>query len=190
MAPLVALKKQHSRIAYPKVIKSTTTTFKKQSQNSKDIGFFRKGDHVEVASKEDGFLDSYYEAIVISQPFKKDYIIQYKTLLKDDLSGPLKELVTLSELRPVPPRITANVFSLFDQVDAFDNDGWWVGIITGKIGTKYYVYFDTFGVECEYDESDLRAHQDWVDGQWISSKEQLVYNLEKYFLEKYNNVIV
>ncbi|KAK4369006.1 hypothetical protein RND71_012798 [Anisodus tanguticus] len=178
-------------MAFPKVTKSTTKIFKKKSQTYEDnIGFFDRGDRVEVASKEDGFLDSYYEAIVVYQPFKKDYIIQYKTLLKDNLSGPLKGLVTLSELRPVPPQISANGFILFDQVDAFDNDGWWVGIITGKIGAKYLVYFDTFGVECVYDESELRVHQDWIDGKWISSKDQLVFNLEKYFLEKYDKFIV
>ncbi|KAK4368999.1 hypothetical protein RND71_012791 [Anisodus tanguticus] len=110
MAPLrAALEKQHSRITFPKLTKPTTATFKK-------IGFHR-GDLVEVASKEDGFLGSYFEAIV----------------------------VTLPELRPVPPQIMVSEFNLYDKVDAFDNDGRWVGVITGKIGAKY---FETFGVEC------------------------------------------
>ncbi|XP_060190330.1 protein AGENET DOMAIN (AGD)-CONTAINING P1-like [Lycium barbarum] len=173
MAPLRAeLKKQHSRMAFPKVNTSTTTTFKiKKAQIFEDMVFHR-GDLVEVASKEDGFHGSYFEAIVMCPTLNKNkYIVQYKTLLKDDLSGPLKEVVTIPELRPVPPQIPANGFNFYDQVDAFDNDGWWVGIITGKIGTKYVVYFETFEVECVYDVSDLRVHQDWIDGKWISSKE-------------------
>ncbi|XP_016447090.1 protein AGENET DOMAIN (AGD)-CONTAINING P1-like [Nicotiana tabacum] len=128
------------------------------------MGFCR-GDVVEVASKEDGFVGSYYEAIVVCQPLKKDYIVQYKTLLKDDLSGPLTEFVTVSELRPVPPEIPVSGFSLNDEVDAFDNDGWWVGKITGKIGANYIVYFETSEDECAYTISDLRVHQDWIDGE-------------------------
>ncbi|XP_060188172.1 protein AGENET DOMAIN (AGD)-CONTAINING P1-like [Lycium barbarum] len=134
------------------------------------MGFCR-GDLVEVASKEDGFLGSYYEAIVVCQPLKKDYIVQYKTLLKDDYSGPLTEFVTLNELRPVPPEIPVSEFNLHDQVDAFDNDGWWVGKITGKIGATWFVYFETSEVECGYYIRDLRIHQDWIDGKWICSKE-------------------
>ncbi|KAM3222277.1 hypothetical protein P3L10_021547 [Capsicum annuum] len=74
---------------------------------------FNRGDHVGVASKEDGFL--------------------YKTLVKDDLSGPLEELVSPPELRPIPPEIRVDEFNLCDQVDAFDNDGWWVGMVTAKL---------------------------------------------------------
>ncbi|KAF3661466.1 hypothetical protein T459_20331 [Capsicum annuum] len=133
---------------------------------------FNKGDHVEVASKEDGFLGSYFEAILISYlAINKKYIVQYKTLVKDDLSGPLEEVVSLPELRPVPPEIEVNEFDLCDQVDAFDSDGWWVGMVTAKIGRKYAVYFENFGVECVYHAKDLRVHQDWIDGTWISSKE-------------------
>lgn len=132
---------------------------------------FRRGDVVEVASKEDGFLGSYYEAIVVCQPLKKDYIVQYKTLLKDDHSGPLTEFVTVSELRPVPPEIPVSGFDLNDQVDAYGNDGWWVGRITGKIGSTYFVYFESSEDEYGYGISDLRVHQDWVNGKWVCSKE-------------------
>ncbi|CAN4103240.1 unnamed protein product [Withania somnifera] len=134
---------------------------------------FHRGDLVEVSSKEDGFVGSYYEAIVVCQPLKKDYIVQYKTLLKDDHSGdPLMEFVSLSELRPVPPEIPVIEFKLHDQVDAFGNDGWWFGKISGKIGATYFVYFEYSGDECGYALSGLRVHQDWIDGKWICSKEK------------------
>ncbi|CAK9183940.1 unnamed protein product [Ilex paraguariensis] len=101
---------------------------------------FRRGDRVEVASKEEGFNGSYYAATVISELLKKEYIVQYKTLLKDDLSGPLREIVSVDEFRPAPPEIPATGLGLYDKVDAFDNDGWWVGKITGKIGNEFFVY--------------------------------------------------
>ncbi|PHT27490.1 hypothetical protein CQW23_32906 [Capsicum baccatum] len=85
---------------------------------------FNRDDHVEVASKEDGFLGSYFEAILLCYlATNKQYIVQYKTLVKDDHSGPLEEVVNLPELRPIPPEIRVNDFNLCDQVDAFDNDG-------------------------------------------------------------------
>ncbi|KAF3685588.1 hypothetical protein T459_20317 [Capsicum annuum] len=132
---------------------------------------FKRGDVIEVASKDEGFVGSYYEAIVVCQPLKKDYIVQYKTLMRDDHSGPLTEFVTLDELRPVPPEIPVSRFDVHDRVDAYSNDGWWVGKITGKIGATYFVYFELSGDECGYGISDLRVHQDWADGKWICSKE-------------------
>ncbi|KAF3661465.1 14-3-3 protein 9 [Capsicum annuum] len=66
-------------------------------------------------------------------PFYSLFTCQYKTLVKDDLSGPLEELVSPPELRPIPPEIRVDEFNLCDQVDAFDNDGWWVGMVTAKL---------------------------------------------------------
>ncbi|CAK9186254.1 unnamed protein product [Ilex paraguariensis] len=124
---------------------------------------FRRGDRVEVASKEEGFNGSYYAATVISELLKKEYIVQYKTLLKDDLSGPLREIVSVDEFRPAPPEIPATGLGLYDKVDAFDNDGWWVGKITGKIGNEFFVYFETTGDEIVYPLENLRIHQEYVD---------------------------
>ncbi|KAM7492170.1 hypothetical protein LguiA_035091 [Lonicera macranthoides] len=132
------------------------------------MGFCR-GDQIEVVGSEEGFVGSYYSAVVITQLLKKEYIVQYKTLLKDDLTGPLREIVAADEVRPVPPEIPVTVFGMYDKVDAFDNDGWWVGKITGKIEGMYYVYFETTKDEVKYPLSRLRVHQDWVDGTWVSS---------------------
>ncbi|KAF3660193.1 hypothetical protein T459_20333 [Capsicum annuum] len=88
--------------------------------------------------KEDGFLGSYFKAIPMSLGYQKK--IHCSILVKDDFSGPLEEVVTLPELRPVLPEIEVNEFNLCDRVDAFDNDGWWVGMVTAKIGRRYYDY--------------------------------------------------
>ncbi|KAJ7981577.1 Agenet domain containing protein [Quillaja saponaria] len=137
---------------------------------------FERGDKVEVCSQEDGFLGSYYEARIISNLRNKRglYVVQYKNLLEDDESGPLIETVYSKEIRPLPPNITNNTdgFSLFDWVDAFDNDGWWVGRITErKPDSDYYtVYFAYFGVEIAYPVSTLRIHQEWFKGKWVKAK--------------------
>ena len=130
---------------------------------------------MEVASKEEGFNGSYYAATVISELLKKEYIVQYKTLLKDDLSVPLREIVAVDEVRPAPPEIPATGFGLCDKVDAFDNDGWWVGKITGKIGNKFFVYFETSGDEIAYQLENLRVHQDYLNGKWVCSRKRVSY---------------
>ncbi|KAL9145770.1 hypothetical protein ABFS82_13G065400 [Erythranthe guttata] len=133
---------------------------------------FRRGDLVEVASVEEGFVGSYYEATIVTDlVMMNEYIVQYKTLLKEDLSGPLREVATAAEVRPRPPKIPppANEFRLYDVVDAFDNDGWWAGKITGRTGDgRYYVFFETTGDELPYPKDTLRVHQDWVNGNWVS----------------------
>jgi len=69
--------------------------------------------------------------------------------LEDDKSGFLLETAHPYELRPLPPRVCSpREFQLNQKVDAFDNNGWWLGQITSeKIITEeghyYKVYFDT-----------------------------------------------
>ncbi|OIS97428.1 PREDICTED: DUF724 domain-containing protein 3-like [Nicotiana attenuata] len=97
---------------------------------------FQKGDEVEVESGELGFIGSYYEATIVSRIGTSCYKVKYKTLLTEDESELLEEIVPASEVRPVPPHIEnpEGGFSLYDGVDVFDNDGWWFGFIYGKLG--------------------------------------------------------
>ncbi|KAF6136550.1 hypothetical protein GIB67_016006 [Kingdonia uniflora] len=134
---------------------------------------FQEGDRVEVQSKEDGFLGSYYEATVVTAVGKHKYLVKYKTLLTEDETESLQEIVDASEVRPTPPEIKSfGAFGLLDVVDAFDNDGWWVGKTTGKGLYKYVVYFDKWKIKIGYPPSELRVHQDWVDGKWVRARKE------------------
>ncbi|XP_027347817.1 DUF724 domain-containing protein 3 [Abrus precatorius] len=131
---------------------------------------FGRGDKVEVCSKEEGFIGSYYEATVVSHLDNGLYVVRYDTLLQDDESQPLTETLFPKELRPSPPRVQVSHFSLYQCVDAFDNDGWWVGQITGKRGSShYYVYFATTNEEIAYPSSKIRLHHEWLQGEWVLS---------------------
>ncbi|KAK8512284.1 hypothetical protein V6N12_032007 [Hibiscus sabdariffa] len=140
------------------------------------MAVFFKGDRVEVCSKEEGFLGSYYEAKVVSSLNNNTrYQVRYKNLVEeDDQTQPLVEIVSADEVRPMPPSVIVNrsggVFNYLEKVDAFDNDGWWAGRVTGKQGLKYYVYFETTGDELAYDASRLRNHIEWRDHHWVSFK--------------------
>lgn len=130
---------------------------------------FCKGDKVEVCSKEDGFLGSYYEATVVSHLDNGLYVVRYKNLLEDDESSPLTETLYPKELRPSPPKVNSSHFSLYQKVDAFDNDGWWVGEISGRTGSYYFVYFASSNEEIAYPCSQIRVHHEWVNGEWVLS---------------------
>ncbi|CAN4100526.1 unnamed protein product [Withania somnifera] len=129
---------------------------------------FQNGDEVEVASKEYGFIGSYYAATIVSPVGASHYRVKYKTLLTDDRSASLEETVNAFEVRPVPPETMPENggFRVYDIVDVFANDGWWFGFISGKIGEEYYVYFPTTADNIAYPANVLRRHQEW-SGRWI-----------------------
>ncbi|XP_027060998.1 DUF724 domain-containing protein 7-like [Coffea eugenioides] len=133
----------------------------------------RVGDSVEICCNEDGFLGSYYEAKIIAKRGKNKFLVEYKTLLKEDNEKELlKEVVEASTVRPLPPQINVSEFHVLEKVDAFDNDGWWVGRISGRAGYKYYVYFESSGDEFLYPFGSLRIHQEYENGQWIPANKR------------------
>ncbi|KAJ4848680.1 hypothetical protein Tsubulata_012712 [Turnera subulata] len=135
---------------------------------------FTKGDQVMVCSKEEGFPGSYHEGTVLKQLGPNSYVVQYKNLVEeDDDSWPLVEVVPDEDSRTTPPRIHfGGGFGLYNKVDVFANDGRWVGRITERKGSAYYVYFASTGEEIAYHSSLLRIRLDWVNGNWVSSKKR------------------
>ncbi|XP_031106320.1 protein AGENET DOMAIN (AGD)-CONTAINING P1-like [Ipomoea triloba] len=134
---------------------------------------FRIGDAVEVTSNDEGFMGSYYEATVVGQLTGDVYIVEYKNLVTDDFSAPLRENVPLAQIRLQPPQVQSTFFNMYQVVDAFDNDGWWVGQITGEYRNRYYVYFEHFGEETLYHRDNIRIHQDWVQQSWVSNETRI-----------------
>ncbi|XP_043710609.1 protein AGENET DOMAIN (AGD)-CONTAINING P1-like [Telopea speciosissima] len=90
---------------------------------------YRKGDLVEVSSNDEGFLSSYFATKVLAAG-RTLVLVEYETLLTPDESGLLKEIAKYSQVRPRPPEILVSAFRVFEKVDAYDNEGWWVGRIT------------------------------------------------------------
>ncbi|KAI5673569.1 hypothetical protein M9H77_13933 [Catharanthus roseus] len=103
---------------------------------------FEIGAKVEVIGNHyDGSLYSYYVGVVISKEGSNHYKVKYETRLKEDKSGSLIEVVDSSHLRPIPPTHPESCYSLGEMVDAFENGGWWVGLIDGKFGSDYFRFF-------------------------------------------------
>lgn len=132
---------------------------------------FRKGTVVEVSSDEDGFQGAWFAATVVEELSNKEYLIEYRSLRNDDDTDFMKEEVDSMHIRPHPPEtVSVGPFNLHEEVDALYNDGWWVGVISKVLkGHKYMIYFRGTNEEMQFKHSDLRLHQDWIDGKWVSA---------------------
>lgn len=85
---------------------------------------------VEVSSDEDGFSGAGFAATVVKVVRKDKFLVEYHGLLADDDSQ-LREEIDVLHIRPHPPDADVDgQFSLLDELDAFYNDGWWVGVIS------------------------------------------------------------
>ncbi|KAL4587949.1 hypothetical protein LXL04_000826 [Taraxacum kok-saghyz] len=97
---------------------------------------FEIGESVEVIGNEDGMEGSYFKGQVIDRsPGRRT--IRYQSLLADDGSL-LEKVISIRRLRPPPPIVLAR-FHLGDMVDAWHNEGWWVGMYVRREGEKYTV---------------------------------------------------
>ena len=164
---------------------STTTEVKVKSSEAKTTQeIFSKGTLVEVGSDEDGFHGAWFVATIVAEAVGKGkFLVQYQSLRTDDDSGFLREEIDTLHIRPYPPEtLVVDRFNLFEEVDAWYNDGWWVGVISKVlVGTKYRVFFRDTNEEMEFQHSNLRPHQEWIDGKWVlASLVCLLYTLNNF----------
>ncbi|KAI3879129.1 hypothetical protein MKX03_010633 [Papaver bracteatum] len=127
---------------------------------------FHRGDLVEVSGKQEQLLGSYFEATIIKQTEKNEFLVEFKNLYENNEKCLLREIIH-----------AASYFNIYDQVDVNDKDGWRVGRITKRDPIRiksnvencsiYSVYFSSTGEEVAYRKSKLRVHQEWVNGKWV-----------------------
>lgn len=152
---------------YAKQHKDVTT--RTINNRSKFVLHFYKGAKVEVRSDEEGYEGSWFTATVVDFLQNGKYLVEYLSLKTDDLTEQLREEADGEDLRPYPPDI--NRFRRFvagERVDAWYNDGWWVGQVSCVLdGFKYRVYFWTSNEELEFEHCHMRPHQEWIGGRWM-----------------------
>ncbi|WVZ96137.1 hypothetical protein U9M48_041809 [Paspalum notatum var. saurae] len=129
---------------------------------------FTQGVKVEVSSDDEGFRGAWFEATVL-KPVGSKFLVEYATLKADDETKPLKEAVEARYIRPSAPLFpVTDGFKVLDEVDAFCNDAWWVGVVSKVIGEdKCMVYFRPWKEEKEFEYRQLRLHADWMGGRWM-----------------------
>ncbi|OIV90904.1 hypothetical protein TanjilG_15637 [Lupinus angustifolius] len=139
---------------------------------------FSVGTPVEVSSDEKGYQGAWFSATVVQVIGKRKFLVEYQSLLADDDSQLLREEVNTHHIRPRPPQtVVDDHFSLLEEVDAFHKDGWWVGMVSKVVdNSRYVVYFRNSSEELEFQHSQLRKHQDWIDGKWIMASKVWHYD--------------
>uniref|UniRef100_A0A7N2LXR1 Agenet domain-containing protein n=1 Tax=Quercus lobata TaxID=97700 RepID=A0A7N2LXR1_QUELO len=132
---------------------------------------FNLGAMVEVRSDEEGFRGSWYTAIIVDLIGNDKFLVEYQTLRTEDETELLREEADVSDIRPCPPDIEHLYrFAVQEKVDVWYNEGWWVGYISNVLDDlRYRVYFETTNEVLEFEHSDLRPHQEWVDGNWVAA---------------------
>ncbi|KAJ4843061.1 hypothetical protein Tsubulata_026639 [Turnera subulata] len=133
---------------------------------------FEQGKVVEVTSDVEGFRGAWFTAIVVGPAGTDSLLVQYMDLVTDDGSAPLREIAKIQHVRPNPPWVDLDTpFKLLDKVDAWFNEAWWEGVVSKVLdGFKYVVYFSYSCESMVIAHSQLRPHQDWVDGKWIKGQ--------------------
>ncbi|CAI0402358.1 unnamed protein product [Linum tenue] len=127
-----------------KVAKRESSSEPKADSNCpKEVMKFTQGIQVEVTTEDDGFKGAWFAATIIEPSGEDEYLIEYKTLTNDDDTEFLREDIRACNIRPCPPEITVvDGFEVMDEVDAYYNEAWWVGVIAKiLINCNYVVYF-------------------------------------------------
>lgn len=132
---------------------------------------FPNGMKVEVKSDEYGYEGSWFSAVIIDSLGNDKYLVEYLTLKTEDQNAFLREEAYASFIRPRPPLVRCvHCYELLDNVDAWYNDGWWIGkIIKVLDGWRYAVYFGTTNEILEFEHNDLRLHREWINGKWVTA---------------------
>lgn len=128
---------------------------------------YRPNQKVEVVGGEPGMLGSFFEAIVVRKVDPTHWEVEYETLLAEDRSGKLREILPVLRIRPRPPRVAYDSYVREDWVDCLTRDGYWSGKVSdvcafGNIKT-FEVEFPLMGnkVKEVYRANRLRPHVDW-----------------------------
>ncbi|XP_058083139.1 protein AGENET DOMAIN (AGD)-CONTAINING P1-like isoform X2 [Magnolia sinica] len=134
---------------------------------------FSDGMIVEVSSDEEGFCGAWFAAVIVNPTGKNSFLVEYQNLRTDDEAELLRETVDSKLIRPIPPDTSkVKSFARLEEVDAWYNEAWWVGVISKVLkGSKYIVYFRHSKEELEFQHSELRLHQDWINGRWVRASQ-------------------
>lgn len=125
---------------------------------------------MEISSDDVGFRGSWYTGKIIKRALSKDptkFLVEYTHLYADEGGKePLRESLHVGQLRPAAPREKEREFKFGEEVDAYYNEGWWEGTITGVKDGRFAVYFRSSKEQIEFCKEDLRLHREWLGGEW------------------------
>jgi hypothetical protein len=127
---------------------------------------YKKGTQVEVAKLEGNSVVAWFSAAVEKAIWKNSLLVDYNCS-KNDGSVLPKEIVDLKHIRPHPQHASAIIFCINDEVEGFQGNGWWLGVITDVHPEFRYTFKAAHsGKEIQLDQKALRLRYDWTHDQW------------------------
>lgn len=138
-----------------------------------DSLMFSVGKNVEVSFDRDDRRDAWFPSKVLEHCENGSFLVErYRTV--DNKASIDRVTVDSFHIRPLPPHIKRKKFNLLEKVDAFYDLAWWSGVITRELAdNRYIVFFKHTNREKELNDSDLRPHMDWKDGQWFTTSRDI-----------------
>ncbi|KAK1577834.1 hypothetical protein Q3G72_025278 [Acer saccharum] len=155
-----------------------------------NIDLFGKGTLVEATSDEEWFSGGWFVAKILdppppslTTPGEMKFLVEYQSLLCHETHDGREllrkhvDVKLVRPLRPPPPNDDKQQrFEVNDVVDAYYNDGWWVGVVSKVWGEEeqrvYTVLLENPSRIMNFRSSELRFHLDWVGDKWIQHQKQ------------------
>lgn len=123
------------------------------------------GSRVEIVGYEGDLKYSFYAGTIVGYTMNARVVVKYETLSQDNGQARI-ECFTRSDIRPYPAGVNVDI-GVGDQVDVWDDHGWWFGKCTA-VNTRtgeYTVVFDyhkePHKKKRKYKRDDVRIHQIW-----------------------------
>ncbi|KAK4839895.1 hypothetical protein QYF36_025795 [Acer negundo] len=151
-----------------------------------NIDLYAKDTLVEVSCADGWFPGRWFVAKVLDPPSpsptapgKMTLLVEYQSLLYG--TKLLRRRVDIKFVRPLPPpppndEQEQQRFEVNDAVDAYLDNGWWVGVVSKVLGEEeqrvYSVLLGNPSRTVDFRSSDLRFHLDWVGDKWIQPRKQ------------------
>lgn len=134
-----------------------------------------KGDLVEVSSDEEGYRGAWFCASFVEKQ-GAGFVVEYRDLVSDeDETKQLREKVDSRHIRPNPPEQSTDKYTLYEEVDAYENDGWWVGVVTKVLDNQQYIiYFLQTKEEMVFNHANLRPHLEFIENKWVEASKAMI----------------
>ncbi|CAK8572544.1 unnamed protein product [Lathyrus sativus] len=117
---------------------------------------FKPGILAEISIDKDGFRGSWFTGKLVSCLPSDKFVVEYEKIMADEEGTKgLQETVKRSQFRLIPPKEIIQDFQVGDEVDAYENKGWWEGRISDSFGNGMWaVYFKDWSEQLAYSKKN------------------------------------
>ncbi|XP_020260478.1 DUF724 domain-containing protein 3-like isoform X2 [Asparagus officinalis] len=139
-------------------------------QEGRDATFVQ-GTRVEVSRDEENFGAAWFVGNILKVIGKTNFLVEYEKLKVDSdnsTENPLKEIVDIQYLRPCPHIAVHTHFNVLDEVEGFQQDGWFTGVVLEILPeSRYIVKYKHQDKEVVLDDTLLRPCHIWRNNHWV-----------------------